>query len=279
MAQCPLNLVMRSAWCWPHPLAKRGFDMYQTHLTLKSRNKKTGAMPVTTTTAKTCPKTCPFNHRNEGGCYADGGPLGMFWQKVTDGRAGADYSETLQAVADLPAETIWRHNQAGDLFGDGRKLDRRACYELADANTGKRGFTFTHYLPEVADNAATIAELNRRGFTVNLSANNAADADRLAGFNCGPVAAVMPEEYGRRNKGGEYTETLAEYKARIKPLVKTTPAGRPVTICPATFLENMNCKKCGLCQKRDRAAVVGFPAHGRAKKRADNIAQGGAENV
>ncbi len=43
-----------------------------------SSNAKTGPIPVTTTSEETCPVSCPLK-RN--GCYADAGPLALFWRK------------------------------------------------------------------------------------------------------------------------------------------------------------------------------------------------------
>jgi hypothetical protein len=45
----------------------------------------------------------------------------------------------------------------------------------------------------------------------------------------------------------------------------TTPAGRAVVICPATQRDDISCATCQLCQ-RQRAAIVGFPAHGTKKR-------------
>ena len=51
------------------------------NLTLKSRNQKVGKVPVSTSGKQTCPDTCPL--KESGACYADGGPLSVFWDKVT----------------------------------------------------------------------------------------------------------------------------------------------------------------------------------------------------
>ena len=40
--------------------------------TLKSKNNKTGNIPVTISASKTCPDACPLKGA---GCYADIGPL------------------------------------------------------------------------------------------------------------------------------------------------------------------------------------------------------------
>ncbi len=118
---------------------------YQVHLTPKSKNEKTGPIPVSTTEAQTCPAACPFNNANEGGCYAESGPLKMHWMKVSDKARGDTWSVFTGKIASLKADTLWRHNQAGDLPGRNDQLDATACMELTQANDGKRGFTYTHY--------------------------------------------------------------------------------------------------------------------------------------
>jgi hypothetical protein len=54
-----------------------------------------------------------------------------------------------------------------------------------------------------------------------------------------------------------------------------TPAGRKVVVCPATYRDDVSCASCGLCA-RQRSAIVGFPAHGAAKRKADAVAKGRA---
>ena len=65
------------------------------HLTPTSGNSKTGRIPVTTSTGRTCPPTCPFNSRNEGGCYAENGKLAMHWRKVSAGTRGTEWTSFL----------------------------------------------------------------------------------------------------------------------------------------------------------------------------------------
>lgn len=173
-------------------------------------------------------------------------------------------------IAALPKGTLWRHNQAGDLPGIGDAIDGDALRQLVRANSGKRGFTYTHK-PMNDENRFHVQLATDDGFTVNLSGNNPAHADELAALNIAPVVTVLPSDMGRKTeKGGAWAESLQEYRARIgKPV---TPAGRPVTICPATFQDNMNCARCGLCAVANRRAIVGFPAHGTSKRKADAIA-------
>lgn len=53
-----------------------------------------------------------------------------------------------------------------------------ALGELVAANIGRRGFTYSHYRD--AASLEWIKHANQWGFTINLSANNLTDADRLA---------------------------------------------------------------------------------------------------
>jgi len=224
---------------------------YNVSLTAISRNAKTGPIPVSTTSAETCPPTCPFT--DKGGCYAGNGPLNLFWQKVTARKLGASWDEFTKQVAKLGKGALWRHNQAGDLPGDGFAIDSAALAKLVRANKGKRGFTYTHYDSLANEgNRDAIAHANANGFTINLSANNLAHADSLAALKIAPVAVVLPSNVTGNVK-------LA------------TPQGRKVVVCPATYRDNVSCASCGLCALQ-RDAIVGFPAHGVQKRKADVIA-------
>lgn len=222
---------------------------YQVHLTLKSRNEKVGPIPVSTTEARTCPTSCPFK---KNGCYADGGPLALFWGKVSRGAAGVSWGEFTAQVAALPEGQLWRHNQAGDLpSADGLQIDPHALMDLVSANSGRRGFTYTHHDPAQGKNADYIKGANDLGFTVNLSGNNLAHADTLASLQIGPVVAVVPEDH---------------------PEHSLTPQGRKVVVCPEQTGKAKSCAECALCQKANRGVIVAFRAHGVSKKKAIAIA-------
>lgn len=223
--------------------------MQNFHLTIKSRNVKTGPIPVSTSTSETCPTSCPFNAGN--GCYAASGPLALFWRKVSENKAGESFGAFLDKIRALPAGQLWRHNQAGDLAGNGDTLDIAALAALVSANAGKRGFTYTHKPLELASERQAIAQANASGFTVNLSANDLGHADRLADLAIAPIVVVLPAD-AKQNT--------------------ITPAGRKVVVCPATIREDVSCADCGLCA-RLRDAIVGFPAHGTSKRKADAIAR------
>lgn len=215
----------------------------QVHLTMKSANVKTGAIPVSTTTADSCPPSCPFKNS---GCYADSGPLALHWSKVTAGDRGMPWAEFCDTIAALPAGQLWRHNQAGDLPGIGESVDPVALGQLVAANIGRRGFTYTH--KHSSDALYWVKHANAWGFTVNLSANDLQHADQLADTGC-PVVVVLPID---------------------APQQTVTPAGRKVITCPATYKENVSCETCQLCQ-RQRDTIIGFPAHGTGKAKIEKV--------
>ena len=210
---------------------------------------------MSTTSQNSCPSTCPFNNANEGGCYAEQGPLLLHWRKVSQGARGGDLTDFVKQIAALPEGQLWRHNQAGDLPHADGEISKEDMVELVAANRGKRGFTYTHHLPTKGKNAEIIRNANRAGFTVNLSGDNLTHADELADCDIAPVTVVLPH--------------TVEGNADIR-----TPKGRRVVVCPATYKDDVTCASCKLCasSKQDRP-IVGFPAHGTGKKRASRVAE------
>lgn len=214
--------------------------MLNYHITLKSANVKTGPIPVSTTSSDSCPRTCG----QYATCYAKSGPLAMHWKAVSAGQRGMDLEAFAATIAKLPEGSLWRHNQAGDLPGVDAEIDAVALSQIVEANRGKRGFTYTHK-PMTESNMAAVRNANENGFTVNLSADTLADADRLKALNVGPVAVVVPM-------------TVSENF--------TTPAGNKAVICPATQRDNVSCASCKLCAWTGRQVIIAFPAHGTKAK-------------
>lgn len=229
------------------------------HINKESANEKTGPIPVSTTASYSCPTACPLK---DAGCYARFGPLGLHWGAVSRGERGMTWQSFCYTIADLPDGQLWRHNQAGDLPGYGNEIDGTLLDQLVKANTGKRGFTYTHkpVLPgssEFAEsNQLAIKNANRGGFTVNLSAETLEQVDQYKALIIAPVVVVMP---------------------RSSAPVTFTPAGHKVVICPAQQRDGVTCASCGLCQKVDRSVVVGFIAHGTGLKKAESLCGGGTK--
>lgn len=216
-------------------------------LTYRSSNAKTGPIPVSTSSAKTCPDVCPLKTL---GCYATGGPLALHWKAVTNGSRGTHWQTFLRQIFELPANQLWRHNQAGDLPGLNNTINGDALRSLTIANRGKRGFTYTHK-PPTPENLSLIREANEGGLTINLSANNLDHADKLIKTGL-PVTVVLPSE-------------------DVDKRSQLTPAGHKVVTCPAARSKRINCSTCALCQKADRNFIIGFPAHGARKNAVSNL--------
>lgn len=215
-------------------------------LTLKSGNAKTGPIPVSTSTKAYCPDACSLK---DNGCYADSGPLRMHWDKVSGGERGMSWDAFCDAIHKLPLGTLWRHNQAGDLPGDGKRIDSNALCSLLQANTGRRGFTYTHYSMDIPGNRLAVQYANEQGFTINLSAESLQEADELKALGIAPVVTILPEDAERS---------------------VMTPAGNRVVTCPATYRDDVSCATCQLCQ-RQREVIVGFPVHGNGKRKAAKV--------
>lgn len=208
----------------------------------KSANAKTGPIPVTYSSAETCPDACPLKAN---GCYASSGfHTRLAWDRASRASA-ASWRATLESVRALPAGQLWRHNVAGDLPGRGDAIDGTALASLAAANTGRNGYTYTHK-PLTTENAAAIREANRAGFTVNLSADSMREADEKANAACGPVVVVVPADH---------------------PALSKTPAGRTVIVCPAQTGDK-TCATCKACANPNRKPIIAFRIHGTGSKKA-----------
>ena len=219
--------------------------MSKVNLVRVSANKKTGPIPVSYTTPDSCPDACPLK---KNGCYADNGPVHYAWRKAES--HGVEWNEFCDKVSALPKLQLWRHNVAGDLPGQSNTIDVQALRELIKANKGKRGFTYTHYPINVAENRKAIALANARGFTVNVSRETYSEADEAISYGIAPVVV------------------LQEIDA---PKVSFTPQGNKVVTCPATYMDNVTCQSCELCYNISRRVIVGFPAHGTSKRKVINI--------
>ena len=149
------------------------------------------------------------------------------------------------SIAALPEGQLWRHNVAGDLPGQGETVDPVALGEIVRANIGRRGFTYTH--KKSPDAIHWTGHATAWGFTVNLSADDAGEADALAETGL-PVTAIVPMD---------------------TPEKTYTPAGRTIIVCPAQTREDVTCATCGLCARADRAVIIGFRAHGTRARVAD----------
>lgn len=219
----------------------RGDGPLRVKFNLESNNRKTGPIPVSMTSARTCPTSCGFYNS---GCYAEQHLVGMHWRRLSAGE-GLTWREFCSLVTALPPGQIWRHNEAGDLPGDDEVIDAELFAQLVQANfaAGARAFTYTHK-PLTERNVELIRAATAMGFVVNVSADCAEDADQAADM-------------------GLPTTVVVEHNAPTRGL--KTPAGRTIVVCPAEDHERVTCESCGLCAVSTRKSIVGFRAHGDRK--------------
>lgn len=217
------------------------------HFTPMSKNRKTGFMPVSGTKAETCPDSCPLKGR---GCYANYGAIKIHWDRLNNGETGISFSEFFQKIAKLPKGQIWRHAQFGDLPHDNQKIAKAFIRSLTQANSGKRGFTYSHHkvcgdCETAKHNRNEIAIANANGFTVNLSANSLQDADNKKALQIGPICVNLP---------------------KVSPNTVFTPKGNKVIVCPSQQKDEVTCLSCRLCANAKRGVIIGFRAHGSGAK-------------
>src|SRR6266851_4919502 len=159
------------------------------HFIQVSQNAKTRPIPVSIIERASCWPGCALYGN---GCYAETGALAMHWRRVSHGPSGGSWAEFCTKVAALRPGRLWRYAQAGDLPGYGSDIDRAMLKELVAANAGKNAIAFTHKPvlgddPVAIENRRLISAAIEAGFTVNLSANNPAHADRFADLGIAPV--------------------------------------------------------------------------------------------
>lgn len=261
--------------------------------TRKTSNEKTGPIPVTMTSRATCPDSCGLKGTDsEGklnGCYAEGWPLNGHWTDMETSAKSITWAELCEAIAALPPGQKWRAHQAGDMPCDpsvpSDMLDATAVSDLATANAGRTGFTYTHYptnatalararlarlekgltvdhltLDLVRHNRAVIADANLRGLTINVSHDTTSELDS-------GVADVLPSVV---------VIPLLE-KGEREPKVTFSPAGRKIVVCPAQWRDT-SCSECTMCQNSGRDYIVGFRAHGIARRVVSNMVSAGKLN-
>ena len=220
--------------------------MHKYLVTLKSQNPITGPILVTTSPRISCPASCKLKGT---ACYAEKGFLGGFiWRSLDMGEPEGRFAnnilvysldQLLSAIRSLPPGSVWRHNQAGDLMwenGDRTTISAATLDLIIRANRGRRGFTFTHYdVLDNFENRRLVAEANKAGLRINLSADDLGHADRLCDVGIGPVAVLA-----------------ALFTNHV------TPKGRKIVICPARTHPGVTCSSCRLCT-RMRDFIVGLP--------------------
>lgn len=229
------------------------------HLTKESSNKKTGPIPVLTSSSNTCPDSCPFKKTNS--CYAKGGPLRIHWDKVSSGERSLTFNQLLLALEKLYDEVgsvrlrLW---QAGDMPGLNERINIGQVRDLIKRLSKFQSFGYTHKMLS-EPNKKAVRLCNDNGIAINLSANNIDHADYLYKVGIAPVSVTLPKDAEKRI---------------------ITPNKKIVLTCPAVLTDGkVTCASCGgskgaLCWRIDRDYIIGFPAHGAGVNKASEVASG-----
>lgn len=214
---------------------------------------KLGPIPAVYVGRQTCPEACPIRGL-KGGCYAESGwhTRRQFDRATTNAKGDArDFPGLLEFVRSMPAGQLWRYGVSGDLPGPSNRIDVVQLRELTHASRGRRVLAYTHKPMDDLSNRLAVQQAVRNGFTINLSADNLAEADDLASMKIAPVVTLLPADAGRKT---------------------STPAGRTVMTCPATYKPDVTCAVCRACAVPTRRTIIGFPAHGVQRARVDKVA-------
>ena len=193
------------------------------------------------------------------------------WNRV--GRLCVDRSDTntlghtwpdfVRSVDALRASTLWRHNVAGDLPGDGERIDHTKLIALAAAARKTFGFTFTHYPLTLAHNRDVIDFVNKEtmrrgsGLVINVEEQ-----------------AVVP---GTMKNTPRVRVVESSYEYGPWSVVDGASA-RPTIVCPAARKgpgsKDVSCATCGACANPKRLATISFPAHGTRKRAVEKVLGG-----
>jgi len=228
-----------------------------TALTVPSSNGKTGPIAVSTTSRDSCADDCPF--KGDEGCYAEAGYYTrLHWDQVTAGKRGVPPEEFIKQVSKLPANQMFRHDVAGDLWKNpenSKQIYFPYLEKLAKASSHLyAAWTYTHHTLDGIDgarNKQAIFDVEQYKFIVNISTESIDVAARLQkeGFM---VTVVQPQggPTAFRHEGVSFVQ------------------------CPATLPNSeVTCQTCGgrkgkpLCATIRKVVVV-FPAHGSRKTKA-----------
>ena len=122
--------------------------------------------------------------------------------------------------------------------------------KLVKANNGGEVITYTHkYIKE--ENLAHIRYAVKRGFNLNLSADNTGDALVLRKKTNLPGTAVLSETKNQYEKMSD--SEREDYRSNLSV--------NKIVICPEQTGAVKDCQSCKLCSNPKRKSIVGFLKH------------------
>lgn len=219
------------------------------NLIIKNQSRKVGDMPTSYSPRKTCPDTCSLKNN---GCYGDNFPIRLHWDRFSNDQ-NDNWDEFVSSVRKFRQENpkrLWRYNIVGDIVGNNTKIDFPRLKKLVKANNGGDVIAYTHKYTR-QENLAHIRYAVKRGFNINLSADNTGDALVLRKKTNLPVTAVLSvtkNQYEKMTNGErqDYRSNLSVNK---------------IVICPEQTGAVKDCQSCKLCSNPKRKSIVGFLKH------------------
>lgn len=216
---------------------------------IKNQSRKVGDMPTSYSPRKTCPDTCSLKNN---GCYGDNFPIRLHWDRFSNDQ-NDNWNEFVESVRKFRQENpkrLWRYNIVGDIVGNNTKIDFPRLKKLVKANNGGDVIAYTHKYTR-QENLAHIRYAVKRGFNLNLSADNTGDALVLRKKTNLPVTAVLSvtkNQYEKMTNGErqDYRSNLSVNK---------------IVICPEQTGAVKDCQSCKLCSNPKRKSIIGFLKH------------------
>jgi hypothetical protein len=207
-----------------------------------SHNKKTGAMPVTSTSSNSCPVTCGLYND----CYGKSSYTRLQWDKLD--KKGIDFNQLMNLINSLRKNSPIRFNVVGDLTNNNGIIDSNKLIKLANTvkNRALNMILYTHlelsYLNVAAFKLAFL-----KGLHINISCETIDKAKQALNYGLNSVI-VLP--MGSINKVLKIDDFI-------------------IVRCPNEYNAKIQCVNCMLCSKDrvQKRVVIAFTAHSTTKKR------------
>ena len=218
-------------------------------LIINSQSRKVGDMPTSYSPRKTCPDTCSLK---KNGCYGERFPIRLHWDRYSNDQ-NDNWNEFIESVRKFRQENpkrLWRYNIVGDIVGNNTKIDFPRLKKLVKANNGGDVIAYTHKYTR-QENLAHIRYAVKRGFNINLSADNTGDALVLRKKTNLPVTAVLSVTKNQYEKMSD--SEREDYRSNLSV--------NKIVICPEQTGAVKDCQACKLCSNPKRKSIVGFLKH------------------
>lgn len=214
-----------------------------------SHNKKTGAMPVTSTSSNSCPVSCGLYND----CYGKSSYTRIQWDKLD--KKGIDFNQLCNLISSLRKNSPIRFNVVGDLSNNNGVVDSVKLIKLANIvkNRALDMILYTH-LELFYLNVKAFQLAFSKGLNINISCETIEKAKKALNYGLNAVI-VLP--IGSINK-----------VLKVDNLV--------IVRCPNEYNAKIQCVNCMLCSKNrvEKRVVVAFTAHSTTKKRLSEKLQG-----